>query len=172
MNHSKTLVAGVLLCAVVPTVYRSAAQDQPYASAAATSVDRALASFLIAFDNLDWPAFRACFCDDATVFHPAAPNVKRTNSPDEFERAWLSAFERIRKASGRNASPYMDLKPQDLQIQRLSEDVALVTFHLRDGNTIGRRTLVLRRRDHAWQIVHIHASNIVATPLAGSDAPK
>jgi ketosteroid isomerase-like protein len=119
-----------------------------------------LASFLIAFDNLDWPSFRKFFAPDATVFHPAAPNLKRIDSPEEVEKAWLGVFARIRKTSGRTAPPYMNLQPQDLKVQMLSGDVALVTFHLTEGNVLSRRTIVFRRDPGGWKIVHLHASNL------------
>jgi hypothetical protein len=59
------------------------------------SIEEALSRFLTAFDNLDWPSFRSCFSSTATIFHPAVPNVKRIDSPDQFERAWLGVFERF-----------------------------------------------------------------------------
>jgi len=68
---------------------------------------------------------------------------------------------RIRKNSGRDLPPYMKLAPQDLKIQLLSEDVALVTFHLVDGAKLDRRTVILKRGSGGWKIVHIHASNLV-----------
>jgi len=126
------------------------------------SVEEALSAFLTALDNLDWQAFRACFSGAATIFHPAAPNIRRTDSPDQFEKAWLGVFERIKKSSGRAAPPYMNLNPVDLRVEKLSEDVALVTFHLVDGNTVNRRTLVFKQEPNGWRIVHIHASNITA----------
>jgi ketosteroid isomerase-like protein len=127
-------------------------------------IKQALPVFLTAFDNLDWPAFRACFAPDATMFHPAPPNLKRIDSPQEFERAWLGVFDRIRKASGRSAPPYMSLQPQDVKVQSLSQDVALVTFHLMDGTVLSRRTMVFRRDAEGWKIVHIHASNLPVSP--------
>jgi ketosteroid isomerase-like protein len=125
-----------------------------------TAVQDALTTFLRAFDNLDWPAFRACFASDVTMFHPAAPNVKRVDTPEEFEKAWLGVFARIKKTSGRNSPPYMNLQPKDLKIQLLSQQIALVTFHLLEGHTVSRRTILLRKSDDGWKIVHIHASNI------------
>jgi ketosteroid isomerase-like protein len=119
-----------------------------------------LQKFLTSFDTLDWPAFLECFGDSATVFHPGAPNLRRTDSRAQFEKAWLGVFKRIKKASGRTAPPYMELKPEDLQIENLAADVALVTFHLTDGNVLSRRTLVLKKYPNGWKIVHIHASNI------------
>lgn len=44
-------------------------------------VRAALEKFLAAFSNLDWPAFRACFDDSATVFHPSQAHMRRTDSP-------------------------------------------------------------------------------------------
>ena len=124
-------------------------------------VEQALGVFLTAFDNLDWVAFRECFAPDASMFHPAAPNLKRIDSPQEFEQAWLGVFARIKKTSGRNVPPYMNLHPQDVKIQLLSQDIALVTFHLVDGNMLNRRTIVFRRDAGRLKIIHIHASNLV-----------
>jgi len=56
----------------------------------------------------------------------------------------------------------MNLDPLDLRVEQLSEDVALVTFHLVDGGTLNRRTLVFKREPNGWKIVHIHASNLTA----------
>jgi hypothetical protein len=56
----------------------------------------------------------------------------------------------------------MSLHPLDLRVEKLSENVALVTFHLVDGGTVNRRTLDFKREPFGWKIVHIHASNITA----------
>ena len=128
-----------------------------------STVEQALTVFLAAFEKLDWPAFRVCFASDATVFHPALPNIKRIDSPEAFENAWLSVFARIKKQSGRNAPQYMNLKPQDLRIEVLSPEVALATFHLIDGDVLCRRTILLKQVSDGWKIVHLHASNITAT---------
>lgn len=124
------------------------------------ALEQRLAGFVRAFDDLDWERFRTFFTEDATVFHPAGPNLKRTDGREAFERAWLGVFERIHKNSGKSAAPYMELKPQDLRIERLGEDVALVTFHLDDGEVLGRRTMIWKRDAGVWRIVHIHASNL------------
>lgn len=135
-------------------------QTIPDKSAENTQIHEFLLKFLAAFDDLDWPAFRACFSDAATVFHPAPPNLRRTDSPEQFERAWLGVFDRIKKGSGRTSPPYMDLRPEDLRVENLAEGVALVTFHLTNGNVLSRRTLILKKDSTGWKIVHIHASNL------------
>jgi hypothetical protein len=38
--------------------------------------------------------------------------------------------------------------------------VAVCTFHLDDPDSLGRRTVVLQRRQGAWKIIHIHASTV------------
>jgi hypothetical protein len=49
-----------------------------------------------------------------------------------------------------------------LRIEKLSEDVGLVTFHIEDRNILDRRTLVMKRENGEWKIAHIHASNLEA----------
>jgi ketosteroid isomerase-like protein len=122
----------------------------------------ALARFIAAFENLDWAKFRPCFSNHATIFHPAPPNIKRIDSREEFDKAWLEVFERIKRNSGRTSPPFMKLEPADVRIERLSLDVSLVTFHLFDGNITSRRTLVFQNENSSWKIAHIHASNIGA----------
>jgi len=100
------------------------------------------------------------------MFHPAAPNLKRIESPQEFEEAWLGVFARIKKTSGRDSPPYMNLQPQDVKIQLLSRDIALVTFHLVDGTTLSRRSIIFKRSPREWKIVHIHASNLTLPPAS------
>ena len=99
-----------------------------------------MSAFVTAFDNLDWQAFRTCFGSIATIFHPAAPNIKLIDSPDQFEKAWCGVFERIKKSSGRASPPYISLHPFDL-----SENVALVILNLVNGGTVNRRTLDFKR---------------------------
>jgi ketosteroid isomerase-like protein len=161
MDRSKYLLVGflVLTAAIVDS---AVAQKKTAASPKTASIEEALSTFLTAFDNLDWQAFRTCFSGSATIFHPAAPNIRRIDSPDQFEKAWLGVFERIKKNSGRTSPPYMSLNPLDLRVEKLSEDVVLVTFHLVDGSTVNRRTLVFKQESDGWKIVHIHASNITA----------
>ena len=153
-----------------PETRPSAAPAAPVAATA--EVRAAVDAFVHAFEAPDWPAFRGCFAEGATVFHPSPPHVLRTDSPEAFERAWAAVFERIRRNSGRTAPPYFTLAPKDVRIQLLAEKVALVTFHLPDGETVGRRTLVLQKLEPGWKIVHIHASNLTAPAAAPPSTPS
>ena len=153
----------LLLMAFMPGPARPQSVDA--GPGAEADIKQTLAAFLTSFENLDWPNFRTFFVPDATMFHPAAPNEKRIDSPQEFEKAWLGVFARIRKNSGRNSAPFMSLQPQDLKIQIVSPGVAVVSFHLSEAHVLSRRTIVFRHGADGWKIVHIHASNLaIALP--------
>lgn len=127
-----------------------------------SEVTKTLTTFIQAFDNLDWEHFRAAFADNATVFYPRTfPH--RADGRLEFEHNFRQVFEQIR--ANRTKGPYMNLQPRDLKIQ-IAGDVAIVTFHLDDRpGLLNRRTLILRKLDGGWKIIHLHASEVAsATP--------
>ena len=124
----------------------------------AAEVHAAVDRFLAAFENLDFPAFRACFEDDASVFFPAPEPPARADGRAAIEARFHEVFDSIR-AGAKGGPPYHRLQPEDLRIEALSPDVALVTFHLRNAQRIARRTLLFRRRADGWRIAHLHASN-------------
>ena len=147
------VVAGLLLAAVaLPAAQRSGTED-------VKNIEQRVSAFLTAFDNLDWRAFRSFWDAQATVFHPDASHQKRIETPGEFDRAWQEVFDQIKKDSHRSAPPYVNLQPADLRVTLLSQDVALVTFHLESEERFGRRTLVWKRTADGWKLVHLHASN-------------
>jgi ketosteroid isomerase-like protein len=123
-------------------------------------VQAALSSFIRAFDNLEWDAFRMAFDDNATVFYPRA-FPERANGRAEFEQTFKKVYEQIR--NGRTAPPYMDIQPRELKIQMFG-DVAIATFHLDDrAGFVNRRTIVLHKTPAGWKIVHLHASEVSLT---------
>ena len=125
----------------------------------AREVQQFIASFVRAFDDLDWTRFRSCFDDDASVFYPEF-FPRRVEGVTNLQQSWQRVFDNIRVNSGKSQAPYMDLKPTAIRTQILN-DVAIVTFHLEHGgNAVGRRTLVLRKNSGRWRIVHLHASNV------------
>lgn len=150
-----------LIIFLLPGLSLACAADEP--PPVRDTVEHALSTFVRAFEDLDWKTFRECFSDRPSMFHPAAPNIRRVDSPEDFDKAWRGVFEGIRKESGRTSPPYMKLEPSDLRIEPLSDDVTLVSFHLVQEKSVGRRTLIFKRSPDGWKIVHIHASNI-ATP--------
>ena len=147
--------ASVLLCLLMV----SSLQAQNASTGNEKEVRETLARFIVAFDNLNWDAFRQAFGDDATVFYPRVFPA-RANGRAEFEKTFKVVFDQIR--GKKTTPPYMDIQPKDMRIQ-MFENVAIVTFHLDDrAGFLNRRTVVLHKTTGAWKIVHLHASEVVA----------
>jgi ketosteroid isomerase-like protein len=143
--------AALLLLLSIPL----SAQDKPQSEELA--IQQALASFIHAFDNLDWENFRLAFDDNATVFYPRA-FPERATGRAAFEKTFRVVFQQIRE--GKTQAPFMDIQPKDPQIQQFG-DVAIVTFHLDDrAGFLNRRTIVLHKTTNQWKIVHLHASEV------------
>jgi len=137
------------------------------ASAAESDVRAALDAFIEAFEQGDIEAMRAAFADDAVTF-PRAVMGGRSDEPIEtgpyrrvtgIDPQMIEIVEQ-RRAEGQRP-PFFSIEPRDVDI-RITGDVALATFHLGGDDSLGRRTFVMVRRDAAWKILHLHASNVVA----------
>ncbi len=128
-------------------------------SVAQVEVERTVREFLTAFEDLDWPKFTAAFEDGATVFFPAPEPPNRFTGRSEFEPPFQRVFAAIR-ASNPGGPPFHQLKPEDLSVEVLADDMALVSFHLRNEQRTARRTLVLVKTNDKWLIHHLHASNV------------
>ncbi|HXS92629.1 MAG TPA: nuclear transport factor 2 family protein [Steroidobacteraceae bacterium] len=122
-------------------------------------IEQATTHFLTSFENLDMPAFLACFADDATAFFPAPEPPERVTGKAAIRSRFQLVFDAIRKGASAGP-PYHRLEPQDLQIQSLSAETAVVSFHLRNSERIARRTLVMKKVRSTWLIAHLHASNL------------
>jgi ketosteroid isomerase-like protein len=143
-----------LLCLLFLLANTSLAQS----AAPETEVRQTLSQFVQAFDNLEWDRFAAFFADDATMFQPRK-FARRAENKTEIESEFKQVFERIR--GNQTKPPYMDLQPNDLRIQMLGDNVAIVTFHLDDRpGLLNRRTLIWQYSKTGWKIVHIHASEL------------
>jgi ketosteroid isomerase-like protein len=115
-----------------------------------------MASFVSGLERLDAAAVVVPFSDDATAFFPDSANQpSRVEGKPAIEAVFRRFFEELR----RNGTTSMTLRPMDMRID-LAGDAAVVTFHLRGGNMISRRTFVLRRRGGVWRIIHLHASSV------------
>jgi ketosteroid isomerase-like protein len=128
-------------------------------------VRQAVARFLTAFENLDWPTFRSSFEDDATVFFPAAMWPELASGRAEIEARFEQVFEDTRREAT-SGPPFQDLTPENLRVRVLGPDAALVTFQLRNGERLARRSIVFRRREGIWRIAHLHASNMAPAAAA------
>jgi len=156
------VIAIVLVLAAVTACTGSSASG-PATTAVApkpspAEIDGTLRDFLHHFENLEWEPFIAAFTDDACVFHPTAATPRAFCGRDAVRAKWQQVFDETRKDA--KGPPYMSLVPRDLRITILGSDAALATFELVNDKRHARRSVVFVRRDGAWKIVHIHASNV------------
>lgn len=147
--------ASVALASALPASSAIAAADVRSAAAAAPSVSQpeaAIHAFVSAFNALDRTRFDALFAEDVTLFFPSSPFPVRRIEGKQPTLEWFGRFfDSLRK---RGASP--GIQPQDLKVQDYG-DVAIATFHLGGDESVGRRTVVLRRQLGQWAIAHLHA---------------
>lgn len=128
----------------------------------------ALDKFLRAFENGNFDTMEASMTNDAYIFPRAImsndslgpidnANYRRIYGLDPQMKQVINSI----RESGKQP-PFMKLEPKELKITMLKE-AAIVTFHLENGKSLSRRTIVLAKNDGAWQIVHIHPSNVVSS---------
>jgi ketosteroid isomerase-like protein len=145
----------------VPAVAAEAVTDS--ADAKRREIDELVARVITAFENLDLPAFMACFADDATGFFPVPGPPGLFEGKSAIQRQFERLFGEVRR-SHNAGPPYFHIIPGNSQVQILSPDAALVFFDQRNTQRNGRRTLVFRKSQGQWFIVHFHASNISLGP--------
>jgi ketosteroid isomerase-like protein len=132
-------------------------------------VREAVNRFLRAFENLDMQHFIACFAEDATVFFPEPEPARRFDGKAAIKTHFEQVFAAIRLDSASSEPPFHRLVPENLQVELLGDEGAVVTFQMTNAIRIARRTLVLQKRGDSWLISHLHASN--APVPAASPAP-
>lgn len=136
------------------------------AVAGADSADahEAAARFLEAFDAMDDARFAAAWAADASVFLPDAGAPTRVEGRDAVLAYFRAMFADTRRR-GRSTLATR-ARVRGLRVALLAPGAAVVTFHLGDDASPGRRTAVFRRdADAGWRLVHLHASRL--TPPAG-----
>ncbi|GAB5555767.1 MAG: hypothetical protein Sapg2KO_53580 [Saprospiraceae bacterium] len=127
-----------------------------------------LDKFLRAFENGDFETMEASMSEDAYIFPRSIMTNDSLGSIDNTKYRRINGLDpqmkqvinRMRE-SGKQP-PYMKLEPIDLKITMLNE-AAIATFHLGNGKSLSRRTIVLGKKEGEWQIIHIHPSNVVSS---------
>ena len=154
--NSKSLVVPVIgfLVAVSSFVWAT----EPNESSDRAAVETFTRTFLRAFENLDMQQFIACFADNATVFFPMPEPPERVDGKQAIQQRFERVFASIR-STAKSGPPFHHLAPEDLKIQMMPGQTAIVSFHLRNSERIARRTLVLINTSGEWRILHLHASN-------------
>jgi ketosteroid isomerase-like protein len=152
------LFASAALAAAVPASSVVAAPEGRSTARSVSGPEAAVHAFVAAFNALDRSRFDALFADDVTLFFPSAPFPVRRIEGKEATLSWFGRFfDSLRK---RGAKP--GIQPQDLKVQDYG-GFAIATFHLAGGESVGRRTVVLRRQKGRWAIAHLHASSETGT---------
>jgi ketosteroid isomerase-like protein len=121
-----------------------------------TSPEAAATEFLDAFKSMDQARFDQFFSIDVTMFFPDGPFPEVRVEGREAVLASFHEFFALVRKRGRTA---LNITPIDQRVQLYGE-VAVVTFELESDETVGRRSLILRKMGNEWRIVHFHASAI------------
>jgi uncharacterized protein (TIGR02246 family) len=116
---------------------------------AETQVHALVDRFVASVNAADTATFLSFFSEDATAFFPT--NAARKIGIQQIREAIAPAF-----AQGpRNPA----VRANDLVVT-VNDDLAVASFDAGIGAAHARRTLVLRRMDGGWKIIHLHASNL------------
>jgi ketosteroid isomerase-like protein len=153
---SKSLI--VLAIALLIAASPLARPIEPDESRDRAAIETSTRTFLRAFENLDMQQFIACFADNATVFLPVPEPPERVDGKQAIQQRFERVFASIR-STAKSGPPFHHLAPEDLKIQMMPGQTAIVSFHLRNSERIARRTLVLINTSGEWRILHLHASN-------------
>jgi hypothetical protein len=150
------------LAASLAAAPASAAAAASIAEARA-SAESALRAFLHAFENDDLATMEAAFAPDSASFGAVVASSKGSTlgELDSYRRKPGMPMRELVVSSLKTGKgpPYRRLDPKDLLVQTDGQ-MALCTFHLESPTGLGRRTIVLDRRQGPWKILHIHASNV------------
>lgn len=126
----------------------------------------ALDKFLRAFENGNFVLMEALMTEGAYIFPRTIMSNEEKKSIDNSKYKRIIGLDPQMKQviNGLRESgekpPYMKLEPKDLKVTMLKE-AAIVTFHLENGQSLSRRTIVLSKEEGRWKIIHIHPSNVV-----------
>lgn len=167
---TKALVAA-LCVATLATVPAAQSPSSPAADDALATVR----IFLAALRNANLDGLVDTFEENATVFMPFADMPARLSGKAAIRQGFRPVLDRIRQSG--NVPPYVTMAPRDIHVESLDSDMSVVTFHLGAMPTesvkrpvaFARRTLVLRRTDGRWRILHLHASTVIIEPTGSNE---
>lgn len=149
----KEFVLGIFICLCLQSYGQDNANRQD-----SIAVVETINQFVHAFSNLEWEKFTNFFADDATAFFP--PSAKfpiRANNKQEIENVFKNVFAHAKE--NKSTPPYIIIEPKDIKIQ-MAGSVAIVSFTLNDPGMLARRTIVWKKENERWLIIHLHASGV------------
>jgi uncharacterized protein (TIGR02246 family) len=107
--------------------------------------------FIHAVNVADTDNFVACFAPDATAFFPSNASAARRTGIAEIRNAVAPVFAQGPRTPAARLG--------DLVITQ-QDEFAVASFDAGSGTMHARRTVVLRKIEGQWRIVHLHASNV------------
>lgn len=158
MKHKRKLLIkkfylSIFICLCIQTYGQDKANQQD-----SIAVVETINQFVHAFSNLEWEKFDSFFANDATAFFPPSARFPyRANNKQEIEKIFKGVFEHAKE--NKSAPPYIVIEPKDVKIQMVGP-IAIVSFILNDPGMLGRRTIVLKKENEHWLIIHLHASGV------------
>ena len=153
MRLLRFIAAPVCAALVVSAQPVATPSDSPLAK---DSAEQTAIAFVEAFNALDPARFDAFFADDVTMFFPSGPFPSARVGGKKDVTAGFHRFFEMAKEKG---ATRLNIQPANLQVQNYG-DLALASFELGGKGSIGRRSIVFRRDQGSWRIVHFHASSV------------
>ena len=147
-------IAAPLCAALVVSAQTLATPSAP--AAADESAEQTAIAFVEAFNALDVAWFDAFFADDVTMFFPPGPFP---SARLDGKKHVTAAFHRFFEMAKEKGATRLNIQPANLQVQDYG-DLAVVSFELSGKGSIGRRSILFRRDQGSWRIVHFHASSV------------
>ena len=130
-----------------------------------------LQGLLDAIDRADLDALAPLFCAEAGMYFPFRNSVELVAGAPavlaRFERMFADLRARAAAAAG---PPYVGFRIERFESHPLGDRHALVRATLAFADQLGQRTIVARRNDGDWRILHVHASNQPAARVAAPGA--
>ncbi|WP_156840339.1 nuclear transport factor 2 family protein [Novosphingobium aquimarinum] len=134
---------------MVWTITKSLVDDMPAESARAT-----IARVIESFRSMDESGFEALLAPDIVAFLPCDEiGLRRSEGRDAVMAQFRKLFAELRA----NGSDSIAVRQTRLELKSWG-DTAMATFELEGELRAGCRTIVLRRDEGEWRIVHLHAS--------------
>jgi hypothetical protein len=123
-------------------------------------VRAALDSFIVDFNALDSARFESRWAEEASATLPFPDTPERLDGRDAVLARFRAYFAQVRRE--RSGPPFLRMVLEDVRIDLLADDVAVVTYAFPAGGRPQRRTLVMVRAHGHWRIAHMHGSAAVA----------
>ena len=154
------MVRNIILTFIIALIYNSSSGQIGISQKTNDSilVNNELNEFVESFKNLDFDNFQAFFADDVTVFFPPSVMIsQRINGKEKVMGVFKTFFDKVKK--NKTSPPYLDIVPKNKEIS-IFQDIAIVTFELEENIALSRRTIILKKENGKFFIIHMHASRI------------